>query len=215
MPNRMLKESICYSADIDCLTPFEETVFYRILVRADDYGNLDGRLDFLKSVLFTTKPNITVHRIEKACDKLSEVGLIIPYQADEKPYLHVTNWAKHQRLRNSKAKYPRFAASCGENPPKQELELELELEQELEHELLERFWRVYPKKTGREEAEEWFLTERPSEQLVERMCFAVSRLCESEAWRKENGRYIPRAIRWLKDAGWENVAEEDVYGATV
>lgn len=211
MPNRVLKESICYSADIDRLTPFEETVFYRILVRADDYGNLDGRLDFLKSVLFTTKPSVTTRRIKQACDKLFEVGVLIPYQADGKPYLHVTNWNKHQRLRNSKAKCPQFAASCGENPPKLESQSQLELESQL----FNRFWSVYPKKAGKRDAEEWFLQEKPSVQLVEQMCSALMQLRESEAWRKEDGRFIPKAINWLRDDGWEQVAKEDVYGATI
>ena len=36
MPNRVIKESICTSEQIDALTPFEEITFYRLIVNADD-----------------------------------------------------------------------------------------------------------------------------------------------------------------------------------
>ncbi len=215
MPNRVLKESICYSGDIDKLTPFEETVFYRIIVRADDYGNLDGRMDFLKSVLFTTKPSVGVKKIQSACEKLEEVGLVLFYEVDGKPYLHITNWDKHQRMRKTHGKYPRFAATCGNLPPETETDNETETETDTDTELFKRFWRVFPKKTGRREAMEWFVREKPSEDLVERMCHAVDVQKESEAWRRENGRYIPKAINWLSDSRWEDTAEEVCYGATV
>ena len=43
MPNRIIKESVCYSDDLDQLTAFEETVFYRLIVRVDDNGRIDAR----------------------------------------------------------------------------------------------------------------------------------------------------------------------------
>ena len=55
MPNRIIKESICYSEDINALSAFEETVFYRLIVNCDDYGRLDGRMAFLRSRLFPLK----------------------------------------------------------------------------------------------------------------------------------------------------------------
>ena len=38
MSNRILKESIRMSEEIDALTWFEETFFYRLIVTVDDYG---------------------------------------------------------------------------------------------------------------------------------------------------------------------------------
>ena len=59
MPNRILKESIKRSPQIDSLTWFEEVVFYRLMVTADDYGCTDGRVVVLKNDLFPTKDTIT------------------------------------------------------------------------------------------------------------------------------------------------------------
>lgn len=128
MPNRIIKESICYSDDIDKLTAFEETVFYRMIVRADDYGRLDARPSFLKSMLFVTKQGITEKNVQDAVLKMASVGLVRLYEVDGKPFLSFPKWDLHQRVRNSKEKYPappentdcgvspQVAASCGELP---------------------------------------------------------------------------------------------------
>ncbi|MFV0497940.1 MAG: hypothetical protein ACK5L0_07235 [Candidatus Fimivivens sp.] len=117
MPSRILKESICYSDDIDCLTPFEETVFYRLMVRVDDYGRLDARPTFLCSQLFTTRTDITQAQIECAIDRLAALGLIACYRVADKPYLYICSWQQHQRLRCTKEKYPPPPQKvCGDLP---------------------------------------------------------------------------------------------------
>jgi hypothetical protein len=129
MPNRILKESICYSDDIDQLAPFEETVFYRLMVRCDDNGRLDARPAFVRSMLFATKPSVTEKQVRDAINRLAEVGLIRMYEVEDRPYLFMPTWEEHQRVRNIRSKYPdppqsaairgelpQSAASCGELP---------------------------------------------------------------------------------------------------
>lgn len=106
MPNRIIKESICYSDDLDQLNSFEETVFYRLIVRVDDYGRLDARVNFLKNTLFVTKPGITEAGIAAALEKMAAVGLIQLYQAEGRPYLCLPKWTRHQQCRASTSKYP-------------------------------------------------------------------------------------------------------------
>lgn len=106
MPNRILKESICYSDDLDCLTAFEETVFYRLMVRVDDFGRIDARPAFLRSQLFTTRPDIAEEHLSAAIDRLAEIGLVACYTVEDKPYLYLVSWKKHQRLRSMREKYP-------------------------------------------------------------------------------------------------------------
>ena len=108
MPNRIIKESIKRSPEIDRLSWFEEVVFYRLIVTADDYGRLDGRPVVLKNDLFPTKETITKKAIEDAIDKLVSVGLLIPYVDAESdmPYLAIKKWEKHQTVRNKYSRYP-------------------------------------------------------------------------------------------------------------
>ena len=69
MPNRILKESICTSDNIDQLSNLAEIAFYRLIVNCDDYGRMDARAKILKSRLFPLK-DIQESDIAKAMDEL-------------------------------------------------------------------------------------------------------------------------------------------------
>ena len=106
MSNRIIKESIKYSPKIDRLSWFEEVVFYRLIVTADDYGCVDGRPILLKNELFPTKETVTKKAVEDAISKLASVGLLRKYNVNGKPYLFLPTWERHQRVRNKRRKYP-------------------------------------------------------------------------------------------------------------
>lgn len=105
MPNRILKESICTSEEIDLLDSEQEVFFYRLMVVVDDFGLMDARLSILKAKCYPLK-SIEINSIQQNLARLQEVGLVRLYQVDGKPYLSITNWAKHQQIRAKRAKYP-------------------------------------------------------------------------------------------------------------
>lgn len=106
MPNRILKESICTSDSIDCLSWFEECLYYRLIVNCDDYGRFDGRTAVVKNRLFPLKENLTLKSVSEAIKNLASAGLIIPYECDGKPFLYLPSWNEHQTIRAKKSKYP-------------------------------------------------------------------------------------------------------------
>ena len=120
MPNRIIKESIKTSDNIDKLNWFEEVVFYRLLTTVDDYGCYDGRAIVLKNELFPTKETVTKKQVEDAIIKLESVGLLVRYTENERPYIYLPTWDSHQRVRNKHRKYPiptdenRLTANCGQ-----------------------------------------------------------------------------------------------------
>lgn len=111
MPNRILKESICRSEEIDSLSWFEEVLFYRLIVICDDFGRYDGRAKIIKGSCFPLK-DVTEKDIDKALGKLSAVGLVRVYETQGRPYLQLVTWADHQRIRNQKSKYPECTSDC-------------------------------------------------------------------------------------------------------
>lgn len=106
MPNRVLSESVKRSEQIDQLSWFDEVVFYRALLTADDYGCLDGRPKLLKSDLFPTRDDVTRKAIEDSLAKLTSTDLLRAYEVSGKPYMLFPTWEKHQRIRRKKQKYP-------------------------------------------------------------------------------------------------------------
>ena len=105
MPNRILKESICTSDNIDGLSAFNETVFYRLIVNVDDYGRIDARPKILASRLFPLK-DIRVNQIEDALRALTSAELVSTYTVDGKPFLQMNTWDRHQNVRAKKSKCP-------------------------------------------------------------------------------------------------------------
>ena len=106
MPNRILKESICTSEDIDGLSWFCEVFWYRLIVNCDDFGRIDARPAILKSKLFPLKDSVTKKNVEDAVTALSSAGLIFLYEVQGKPYLQLKTWNEHQQVRAQKSKYP-------------------------------------------------------------------------------------------------------------
>jgi len=109
MPNRILKESLVRDARVDQLSAFEECTFYRLLLSVDDYGNIDARPAFLKSMLYPTKEGVESEQIECACARLCELGLVVLYHAEGGEYLHFADFETDQKLRYRKRIFPQKA----------------------------------------------------------------------------------------------------------
>lgn len=107
MGNRMLKESILMSEQINELSLFEEVAFYRLIVTVDDYGIYLADPLTLSHVLFPRKEDVTSGMVRDAIVHYVELGLVTVYRVENKGiYLKLNTWADHQRLRESKHKYP-------------------------------------------------------------------------------------------------------------
>lgn len=124
MPNRIIKESICTSESLEKLSWFEQVLFFRLIVLADDYGCYDGRTAIIKGHGFPLS-SVTEKQIADGLSKLGTAGIVNLYTVGGRPYLQLESWSKHQRIRNLKHKYPlpedcdnspQIAASRGLNP---------------------------------------------------------------------------------------------------
>ena len=73
--------------------------------------------------------------------------------------------------------------------------------------LFDTFWRSYPKKQSKGQAEKAFRKINPDEQLLATMIATIERAKTSEDWCKEGGRFIPHPATWLNNRRWE---DEDV-----
>lgn len=105
MPNRIIKESICTSENINQLTEFQEVFFYRLMVNCDDFGRFDARPKLLSSMLFPLR-DVRTEDIEQALEALQDADLITVYKVDGHPYLYMNKWGKHQTPRANKSRFP-------------------------------------------------------------------------------------------------------------
>lgn len=105
MPNRIIKESICTSENVDQLTEFQEVFFYRLMVNCDDFGRFDARPKLVSSRLFPLR-DISTEKVVETLNALRAADLIILYEVGGHPYLQMKTWGKHQQARATKSRYP-------------------------------------------------------------------------------------------------------------
>lgn len=105
MPNRLIKESICTSDNLDKLSWFEEVFFFRLIVNCDDFGRMDARPAIIRSRLFPLK-TVTDTQVKQALQSLRSAGIIDLYEVDGRSFLQMRTWEKHQNVRAKKSKYP-------------------------------------------------------------------------------------------------------------
>lgn len=66
------------------------------------------------------------------------------------------------------------------------------------------FWAAYPKKEGRTQAEKAWRSINPDTDLMHVIIAAVDRDKGTDAWHRENGRYIPMPAKYLTERRWED-----------
>lgn len=128
MPNRLIKDSICTSEKLASLSDFEFRVWVHLITLADDAGRVDARPAIIRGRAFPLREQVTSKSIDAALSRIATMDLAHPYTVGGKPFLLLHDWGDHQRIRESKPKYPgpdeadfdcspQFAASCGELRP--------------------------------------------------------------------------------------------------
>ena len=68
--------------------------------------------------------------------------------------------------------------------------------------IFESFWKVYPRKIGKEKCRNWFKSHKPKEVLVQQMIEAIEVQKKSKQW--SDPQYIPHPYTWLNQGRWED-----------
>lgn len=106
MPNRIIKESIRTSYEVDGLSYEAEVTFYRLLTLADDFGRFQGDPRVLQSSLFPLRSSIRSADFTRWIVELARADLTRLYTHKGKPYGYFPKWAVHQNTRATKSRFP-------------------------------------------------------------------------------------------------------------
>lgn len=114
MPSRIIKESIRGSEDLASVSAEAERLFWRLIVTADDFGRFDARpKTIIGQCLTAFLGMVTAKQVETWLNELEAAGLVNLYTVEDRPYLVLTKWDKHQRRRAKDSKFPPPDDSCG------------------------------------------------------------------------------------------------------
>ena len=234
MPNRILKESVCCSENIDSLTWFQEAFFYRLIVNCDDYGRMDARPKVLASKLFPLK-DIRINQIVDALHALSSAELVVLYEKDGHPFLQMKTWDRHQTIRAKKSKFPApdddckqlnadeinckqmksDESKCPRNPIQSNTNtIQSESESKTRPQARETvkdedlafaaFWELYPNKVAKQDALKAWKKLKPDSELLVKIMAGLRKWIDSDEWKRDGGRFIPHPSTWINGRRWED-----------
>lgn len=107
---RSIKPEFWRSSDIAKLAVEDRLLFIALWSYVDDNGVGIDKLSAITADLFAddleSNPSETFARVSRGLQNLFEAGRIIRYEVDERSYLEINNWDKHQRI--DKPNKPRF-----------------------------------------------------------------------------------------------------------
>lgn len=226
MPNRMIKETLRTSRNVNSLTDFQFRVWIHLISYVDDFGRGSADAELLKGLLFPRRHGVTVKQIQDAIGTLASKGMVILYESDGEPYFYFPKWGEHQRIRNKVSKFPEPTADCGElpqvaadcgelpletKPSRNQVETKRESEvkthaharEDEADELFQSFWDAYPRKTG-DIREAYFEYQHAVESVEPQMLVDCAKKYAQTLGRNE-ARFAPSADKWLRNQGWKEV----------
>lgn len=114
MPSRIIRESARTSPTLDALSAEGERLFWRLTIVADDFGRFDADPRVVAAQCFPLRfGRLRAATVERWLRELVQAGAIVTYASGDRRYGAFPSWAKHQRVRNSKSRFP--------EPPRSEL----------------------------------------------------------------------------------------------
>lgn len=221
----MLSKSISTSLKVSKLTEFAQLLFTWMIPHTDDFGRIDGEPEVVRALVMPFSKR-KAEDFSKALFQIAELGLISWYRTNGKVVIEIINSDNHQSNiinKRTNSHFPEFEESSenfleilGSSKNFVSNLTKLNLTKPnltkpnptvLGHELMgefEIFWKSYPKRKNRGQAEKAWLKLKPNEQLQSQILAAIERAKTSESWAKDGGRYIPYPATWLNAKGWED-----------
>lgn len=112
----MLRENCLESKKLATATHAACNLWFRLLVKVDDYGNFLDDSAVIKTACFLWRAGMKNSFVKELIDELQSVGLLSRYEVNNERFIHLERFEDFQELRYEKvARFPRLLEPC--NPP--------------------------------------------------------------------------------------------------
>ena len=98
MPNRIIKESIRISKNVNSMSDFQFRLWIYLITYVDDYGRGSADAEILKGFLFPRRKRVTETDIAKGLNDLAGMGCILLYEIDGESYFCFPNSVSYTNL---------------------------------------------------------------------------------------------------------------------
>ncbi|WP_025126452.1 hypothetical protein [Pseudomonas sp. PH1b] len=226
--SRNIKPGFFSNEDLADLDFSARLLFIGMWTEADREGRLEDRPKRLKMALFPAD-NVD---IDGMLDALESKGFIRRYEASGIKAIQVVNWSKHQNphVKEAASTIP----AEGQEPPIQGEHGASTIQAPGEHgsfpadslsldslnlipdsltpsqapvaseDLFPKFWKLYPRKVGKDKAEKAWTKLKVNQALYDLMISALAKQVLTPDWTKDKGQFIPHPSTWLNGKRWED-----------
>ncbi len=127
--------------------------------------------------------NISMDLLELTLKKCIEEGMI----TEDGTGIRITHWQAHQ------SEYDRQKPHRQKKGEKRQLAARFDS-----------FWKAYPRKVGKQDAQKAFERINPGDAFLATMLTSIDEAKKTDGWQKENGKYVPYPATWLNGRRWED-----------
>lgn len=219
--SRNIKPGFFFNDELGRLDPIVRLLFAGLWCVADREGRL---LDRPMRIKAETLPYDDVD-IDELLNTLHDKKFIIRYSIDEASYIQIINFNKHQNPHKNEAESTippyietapdKHSTSTVQAPekhttnPADSLNLIPDSLNPITLnpvpdplKLFDEFWKKYPKKKSKGQAEKTWKNMKPDTVLVQEIMSGLEKAIASYDWKKEGGKFIPYPATWLNAKGW-------------
>ena len=194
--SRNIKPGFFQNEDLQELDFATRLFFIGLWTEADKEGRLEDRPKKLKNALF---PADDVE-VEQMLDGLAAYGFISRYERAGKKIIQIVKWAKHQNPHRREA--PSTLPAETDEVAEEEQQAESGPQKADTEASFETFWKLYPRKTAKDNARKAFAKINPSAELLAEIMASLAKHATCQAWLKDDGQFIPHAATWLNGKRW-------------
>jgi hypothetical protein len=94
---RMISSALWSDLDFVSLTPVARLLWLALISNADDQGRLQGHPALVRSLCFPAE-DMALDAISDKLQAIEHLGWIILYERDDKQYIQIAKWWKHQTM---------------------------------------------------------------------------------------------------------------------
>ncbi|OCX97885.1 MAG: hypothetical protein BCV62_22050 [Pseudomonas sp. K35] len=196
--SRNIKPGFFQNEDLQELDFATRLFFIGLWTEADKEGRLEDRPKKLKNALF---PADDVE-VEQMLDGLAAYGFISRYERAGKKIIQIVKWAKHQNPHRREA--PSTLPAETDEVAEEEQQAESGPQKADTEASFETFWKLYPRKTAKDNARKAFAKINPNAELLAEIMSSLAKHATCQAWLKDDVQFIPHAATWLNGKRWND-----------
>lgn len=231
--DRFLHPRMGQSDKVSQLTDFEFRIWITYLLKADDYGVMRCSSFSLQEAndALAKRP---AKQVERALQTIIDVGLLADFEHQSRRYVCQLDWQKWQKVRYPRESpnptpSPEVLARCCEETSAlfrlrssnvseivpspagaggrewpEATGYRLQANGNGLRERFAEFWKLYPKKVGKDAAWRSWQKRRPDADLTSTMLGTLAWQKQTDNWIREGGRFVPNPATWLNQGRWED-----------